>query len=68
MASHRRMIIPCRGIGSEMSPANGEGKLPRLYGDLADWFHLLTAPEDYAAEAAFLAHTCMNEGMIYLFT
>jgi len=25
---------------------------PRLYGELADWFHLLTAPEDYAGEAA----------------
>ena len=25
---------------------------PRLYGDLADWFHLLTAPADYAAGAA----------------
>ena len=24
---------------------------PRLYGELADWFHLLTAPEDYAEEA-----------------
>jgi trans-aconitate methyltransferase len=24
----------------------------RLYGDLAPWFHLLTAPADYAAEAA----------------
>jgi SAM-dependent methyltransferase len=24
---------------------------PRLYGELADWFHLLTAPEDYAREA-----------------
>jgi SAM-dependent methyltransferase len=24
----------------------------RIYGDLAPWFHLLTAPEDYAAEAA----------------
>jgi SAM-dependent methyltransferase len=23
----------------------------RLYGDLAPWFHLLTAPDDYAAEA-----------------
>ena len=23
----------------------------RLYGDLAPWFHLLTAPQDYAAEA-----------------
>ena len=25
---------------------------PRLYGDLAGWFHLLTAPVDYAAGAA----------------
>jgi len=24
---------------------------PRLYDELADWFHLLTAPEDYAREA-----------------
>lgn len=24
----------------------------RIYGDLAPWFHLLTAPEDYAVEAA----------------
>jgi hypothetical protein len=23
----------------------------RIYGDLAPWFHLLTAPADYAAEA-----------------
>jgi SAM-dependent methyltransferase len=27
--------------------------LPKLYGDLASWFHLLTAPEDYAEEADF---------------
>lgn len=26
---------------------------PSLYGELADWFHLLTAPEDYAVEAEF---------------
>jgi SAM-dependent methyltransferase len=26
---------------------------PRLYSDLASWFHLLTAPEEYAVEAAF---------------
>lgn len=25
----------------------------RLYGDLAEWFHLLSAPEEYAEEAAF---------------
>lgn len=28
------------------------GDAPGLYGELADWFHLLTAPEDYAEEAA----------------
>lgn len=27
--------------------------LPDLYGKLANWFHLLTAPQDYAEEAAF---------------
>jgi SAM-dependent methyltransferase len=26
----------------------------RMYHELADWFHLLTAPEDYADEAAFI--------------
>lgn len=26
---------------------------PKLYRELAPWFHLLTAPEDYAEEAAF---------------
>jgi len=30
--------------------------LPRLYGDLASWFHLLTAPADYEEEAAFYLH------------
>ena len=25
---------------------------PRLYGELADWFHLITAPEEYEEEAA----------------
>jgi SAM-dependent methyltransferase len=28
-------------------------RLPALYGELAGWFHLLTAPEEYAEEAAF---------------
>src|SRR5512140_402509 len=26
-------------------------ELPLLYGELAPWFHLLTAPKDYAGEA-----------------
>ncbi|MGB2694906.1 MAG: class I SAM-dependent methyltransferase [Dehalococcoidia bacterium] len=28
-------------------------KQPKLYRELASWFHLLTAPKDYKAEAAF---------------
>ncbi len=28
-----------------------ERAIPRLYSELASWFHLLTAPEDYAEEA-----------------
>ena len=31
--------------------------LPKLYGKLAPWFHLLTAPKDYAEEAAFYRKT-----------
>lgn len=26
---------------------------PKLYGELANWFHLVTAPADYTDEAAF---------------
>ena len=36
-----------------MSSLGGEEKLPLLYRDLAEWFYLLTPPEDYADEAAF---------------
>jgi SAM-dependent methyltransferase len=28
-------------------------KQPRLYTDLADWYHLLTGPDEYAEEASF---------------
>jgi SAM-dependent methyltransferase len=28
-------------------------ELPKLYGDLASWFHLLSSPPDYAEEAEF---------------
>lgn len=34
--------------------------IPRLYTDLAPWFHLLTAPEDYAEEAEFF-HQAIQE-------
>ena len=30
---------------------------PRLYGDLADWWTLLSAPEEYAEEAEFYRQT-----------
>jgi SAM-dependent methyltransferase len=34
--------------------------LPKLYGELAPWFHLLSAPGDYAEEAEF-ARSLLNE-------
>ena len=33
------------------------GDLPRMYTELADWFHLITAPEEYAEEAEFYFRT-----------
>jgi SAM-dependent methyltransferase len=35
-------------------PPGTPGDGPRLYDELADWFHLLTAPEEYVDEAAFI--------------
>ncbi len=35
-------------------PADAPGDGLRLYDELADWFHLLTAPAEYADEAAFI--------------
>ena len=41
-----------------MDPSHRESKTyPRLYREMADWFHLLTRPEDYAEEAGFYADT-----------
>ena len=39
-------------IPDEPGTLPGDGL--RMYADLADWFHLLTAPADYADEAAFI--------------
>ncbi len=36
-----------------MTRKKDKGNTPRLYNELAEWFHLLTAPEDYQEEAAF---------------
>ena len=35
-------------------PGDAPGDGLRMYHELADWFHLLTAPADYADEAAFI--------------
>ena len=37
---------------------------PKLYRDLAPWFHLLTTPEDYAGEAQFIRETILNASRI----
>jgi SAM-dependent methyltransferase len=37
---------------SALQDAVDRANLPRLYTDLAGWFHLLTAPDEYANEAA----------------
>jgi SAM-dependent methyltransferase len=35
-------------------------ELPRMYTELADWFHLITAPEQYAEEAEFYFQTILQ--------
>ncbi len=37
---------------------------PRLYGELAPWFHLVTAPADYADEAAYVAGLLADHGVV----
>ena len=37
---------------------------PRLYSEFASWYHLLTAPEDYAEEAAFARTTILESSAI----
>jgi hypothetical protein len=37
---------------------------PRLYSDLAGWFHLLTAPSEYADEAALYRQLLESMGPI----
>lgn len=46
--------------GNIISYLNDKEDLPRLYHDLAEWFYLLTPPEDYADEAAFYRETIVN--------
>jgi SAM-dependent methyltransferase len=41
------------GSPKKRSSKNTTQEMPFLYSELADWFHLLTVPEDYTEEAAF---------------
>jgi len=45
--SNGRYTEPVPEVSAEPGPS------PKLYHELADWFHLLTAPEEYAEEADF---------------
>ena len=38
--------------------------LPKLYGELASWFHLLSNPADYAEEAEFARNLLVQSGSI----
>lgn len=40
--------------GAAPADPAGDASEPRMYGPLAPWFHLLTAPADYADEAQFV--------------
>ena len=33
---------------------------PKMYGELASWFHLITAPADYEEEAVFFSQTLID--------
>ena len=48
---------------AERENPDGEQQ-PRLYTDLAGWFHLLTAPEDYREEAAIYVQTIKENSRI----
>ena len=40
-------------------PKASHEAVPRLYSEFSSWFHLLTAPEDYAEEAELYGKTIM---------
>ncbi len=44
--------VPHTAAHPALRPMRRPSDGPRLYGELAGWFHLLTAPEEYAEEAA----------------
>jgi hypothetical protein len=52
------MIVPTMGA-ADATPA----RTPRMYDDLAGWFHLLTAPEEYAEEASLMLGLLREEAV-----
>jgi SAM-dependent methyltransferase len=46
-------------LSGQVEGVSGERR-PRLYTDLSSWWPLLSAPEDYAEEAAFYARTIIS--------
>src|SRR5437667_1155848 len=44
--------LPSTRLPAMVTPSVSE--LPKLYGELSSWFHLLSAPADYAEEAEFV--------------
>ena len=65
-STHRRAVIAATAAGAtidvrfegrHMGHDSMDDQPPKLYGELASWFHLLTAPADYAEDAAFYGDT-----------
>ena len=52
------MIVPTMGA-TDATPTGA----PRMYDDLAGWFHLLTAPEEYAEEAELMLRLLREEAV-----
>jgi ribosomal protein S18 acetylase RimI-like enzyme len=52
-ATHEGMKLM---LGQPQPPISTPVTMPKLYDDLASWWPLLSAPEDYAEEAAFYWH------------
>lgn len=44
------------------APAPRTARLPRLYGDLSGWFHLVTHPKEYVREAALIRRLLKPKG------
>src|SRR5437868_4638030 len=59
--SRKRISRPPYGRSPDMvTPSVSD--LPKLYGELASWFHLLSSPPDYAEEAEFARSLLVEAG------